>query len=168
MPGPALHFDGSFVLVRDPPHEAQPQTGSVNLRRAGSVGAVEAFEYVWHDVGRHTYSGVPHREFRGTCGPRDRHDNGAAGRSEFDRVINEVRAQRIMELPLDLIPNPRFSRKGAEKAILGPMPESDSPVKKARRPSGLPPYLTSLYEMPLLTREQEAQQARQIIASDCR
>jgi RNA polymerase primary sigma factor/RNA polymerase sigma factor len=72
------------------------------------------------------------------------------------RVINEVRAQRIMELPLDVIPNPRFSRKGAEKTILGPLPESESPVKKARRPSGLPPYLASLYEMPLLTREQEA------------
>ncbi len=72
------------------------------------------------------------------------------------RVINEVRAARIMELPLDLIPNPRFSRKGAEKTCLGPMPESDSPAKKARRPSGLPPYLASLYEMPLLTREQEA------------
>ncbi|MFO0792118.1 MAG: sigma-70 family RNA polymerase sigma factor, partial [Pirellulales bacterium] len=41
-------------------------------------------------------------------------------------------------------------------ACLGPMPESDSPTKKARRPSGLPPYLASLYEMPLLTREQEA------------
>lgn len=72
------------------------------------------------------------------------------------RVINEVRAQRIMELPLDYINNPRFARKGAEKACLGPMPESDSPTKKARRPSGLPPYLASLYEMPLLTREQEA------------
>jgi RNA polymerase sigma factor (sigma-70 family) len=72
------------------------------------------------------------------------------------RVINEVRAARIMELPLDLIPNPRFARKGADKAILGPMPESDTPTKKARRPSGLPPYLASLYEMPLLTREQEA------------
>ena len=36
------------------------------------------------------------------------------------------------------------------------MPESDTPAKKARRPSGLPPYLASLYEMPLLTREQEA------------
>jgi RNA polymerase primary sigma factor/RNA polymerase sigma factor len=72
------------------------------------------------------------------------------------RVINEVRAQRIMELPLDFIPNARFSRKGADKAILGPMPEPETPVKKARRPSGLPPYLASLYEMPLLTREQEA------------
>jgi RNA polymerase sigma factor (sigma-70 family) len=72
------------------------------------------------------------------------------------RVINEVRAARIMELPLDFIPNPRFSRKGAEKACLGPMPQSDTAGKKARRPSGLPPYLASLYEMPLLTREQEA------------
>jgi RNA polymerase primary sigma factor/RNA polymerase sigma factor len=71
------------------------------------------------------------------------------------RVINEVRAARIMELPLDFIPNPRFSRKGAEKACLGPMPQTET-AKKARRPSGLPPYLASLYEMPLLTREQEA------------
>jgi RNA polymerase primary sigma factor len=72
------------------------------------------------------------------------------------RVINEVRAARIMELPLDFIPNPRFARKGAEKACLGPMPENEAGTKKARRPSGLPPYLASLYEMPLLTREQEA------------
>ena len=72
------------------------------------------------------------------------------------RVINEVRAARIMELPLDFIPNPRFSRKGADNACLGPMPEPDTPTKKARRPAGLPPYLASLYEMPLLTREQEA------------
>ena len=72
------------------------------------------------------------------------------------RVINEIRAQRIIELPLDFIPNARFSRKGADKACLGPMPATDAPAKKARRPSGLPPYLASLYEMPLLTREQEA------------
>src|SRR3954465_3922242 len=72
------------------------------------------------------------------------------------RVINEVRAARILELPLDCIPNQRFSRKGAEKACLGPMPENEAGAKKARRPSGLPPYLASLYEMPLLTREQEA------------
>ncbi len=71
------------------------------------------------------------------------------------RVINEMRAKRIAELPLDRIDNPRFSRKGAEKACLGPMPESDTPTRKPRRPSGLPPYLASLYEIPLLTREQE-------------
>ncbi|MEN1680299.1 MAG: sigma-70 family RNA polymerase sigma factor [Planctomycetota bacterium] len=72
------------------------------------------------------------------------------------RVINEVRAARIMELPLDFIPNDRFKRKGADTLCLGPMPESDAPTKKTRRPSDLPPYLASLYEMPLLNREQEA------------
>ena len=71
------------------------------------------------------------------------------------RVINEVRAVRIMELPLDYIDNARFARKGADNAILGPMPQTDEPSRKPRRPSGLPPYLASLYEMPLLTREQE-------------
>jgi RNA polymerase primary sigma factor len=73
------------------------------------------------------------------------------------RIINEVRASRILELPLEFIPNPRFSRRGADQACLSPMPENDAANgKKVRRPTGLPPYLASLYEMPLLTREQEA------------
>ena len=72
------------------------------------------------------------------------------------RIVNEMRARRIMELPLDFIPNPHFSRAGTEKAALGPMPEPDQPVKKTKLPAGLPPYLASLYEVPLLNREQEA------------
>jgi RNA polymerase primary sigma factor len=71
------------------------------------------------------------------------------------RIINEMRAKRILELPLDFIPNPEFARADAEKKILVPMPEPEQPLKKARLPSGLPPYLASLYEVPLLTREQE-------------
>jgi RNA polymerase primary sigma factor len=71
------------------------------------------------------------------------------------RVINEMRALAIQELPLDYIDNPRFARKGADNACLGSMPETDVPQRKLRRPSGLPPYLASLYEIPLLTREQE-------------
>ena len=52
--------------------------------------------------------------------------------------------------------NPYFGRAGAEKTILGEMPQSDLPApKKMRLPAGLPPYLASLYEVPLLTREQE-------------
>ena len=72
------------------------------------------------------------------------------------RIINEMRATRILELPLDYMSNPYFGREGAEKTIFGPMPGLDQPApKKARLPSGLPPYLASLYEVPLLTREQE-------------
>jgi RNA polymerase primary sigma factor len=72
------------------------------------------------------------------------------------RVVNEMRALRIMELPLDFIPNPQFARASSEKAFMADMPASDTPAKKTRLPAGLPPYLASLYEVPLLTREQEA------------
>ena len=71
------------------------------------------------------------------------------------RVINEQRAQRIAELPLEFIDHPRFARKGADKACLGPMPDPEKAARKAKRPSGLPPYLASLYEIPLLTKPQE-------------
>ncbi len=71
------------------------------------------------------------------------------------RVINDLRAERVMAFPLEYINNARFSRRGADKACLGPMPESDTLTRKSRRPSGLPPYLASLYEVPLLDREQE-------------
>ncbi len=71
------------------------------------------------------------------------------------RVIGEMRAQRIAELALDFMDNPRFARKGADKACLGPMPENETATRKPRRPSGLPTYLASLYEIALLTKEQE-------------
>jgi RNA polymerase primary sigma factor len=74
-------------------------------------------------------------------------------RTSMYRIINEMRAARIRELPLDHIPNPLFSRASAEKQILTPMPASDVAIKKTRLPAGLPPYLASLYEVPLLTRE---------------
>ncbi len=72
------------------------------------------------------------------------------------RVVNEQRALRIMELPIDYMPNPYFGRASAEATIMAPAPGADQAVKKARVPSGLPPYLASLYEVPLLSREQEA------------
>jgi RNA polymerase sigma factor (sigma-70 family) len=77
------------------------------------------------------------------------------------RIINEMRAERILELPLDYIPNDIFSKAAAEKTILGPMPVNEAGQRKARAPSGLPPYLASLYEVPLLTREQEYHLFRQ-------
>jgi RNA polymerase primary sigma factor len=74
------------------------------------------------------------------------------------RIVAEMRARRIMELPLDYIPNEEFEKVRTEKQmeeILGPAPPGDPLPKKPRLPSGLPPYLASLYEVPLLTREQE-------------
>jgi RNA polymerase primary sigma factor len=80
-------------------------------------------------------------------------------RTSIYRIIAEMRARRIMELPLEFISSEVFARVRSQKAedrVLGPVPESDLPQKKSRLPAGLPPYLASLYEVPLLTRRQEA------------
>ncbi len=81
-------------------------------------------------------------------------------RASIYRIIAEMRAAQIAELPLDFIPNDDFAKAlraaKREQQILAPMPENDEPMKKARLPSGLPPYLASLYEVPLLSRVQEA------------
>lgn len=71
------------------------------------------------------------------------------------RIINEVRALKILELPLDYIPSDMFAQPGIDKLILGPMPFGDIGVRKPKAPAGLPAYLASLYEEPLLNREQE-------------
>ena len=80
-------------------------------------------------------------------------------RTSIYRIIAEMRARRIMELPLDYISSEVFARVRSQKAedrVRGSVPESELPLKKSRLPSGLPPYLASLYEVPLLTRKQEA------------
>jgi RNA polymerase primary sigma factor/RNA polymerase sigma factor len=76
-------------------------------------------------------------------------------RTSIYRIVNEVRAKHIWELPLDYVHNESFDRSKMEKEILGEMPENELGSKRTRVPSGLPPYLASLYEVPLLNREQE-------------
>ena len=76
-------------------------------------------------------------------------------RTSVYRIVNEMRANRILELPLDYIQNDSFAKKKLEAEILDSMPEVDSAGRKPRAPAGLPPYLASLYDTPLLNREQE-------------
>ena len=72
------------------------------------------------------------------------------------RVINEVRANLIMELPLDFMDNAEFHRKSADARIVeAEMPEPEKAARRTKPPAGLPRYLASLYEVALLTREQE-------------
>lgn len=75
-------------------------------------------------------------------------------RTSIYRVINEMRATRILDLPLDYMHNDEFTQAAAEKRIRTAMPVADS-ARKAKAPTGLPPYLASLYQVPLLTKEQE-------------
>ena len=81
-------------------------------------------------------------------------------RASIYRVLGEMRALHLSELPLDYVPNAEFARtlhsSKRQQQVLMPMPPSEETVKKARVPAGLPPYLASLYEVPLLSRTQEA------------
>jgi RNA polymerase primary sigma factor len=71
------------------------------------------------------------------------------------RLILAQRAEHVRQLPLDFMPNALFSRKSAEKVVNQAFPGSEDTTRKVRRPAGLPAYLASLYEVALLTREQE-------------
>jgi RNA polymerase primary sigma factor len=81
------------------------------------------------------------------------------GRSRvgLQRVINEMRAERILETELGYIHHESFDDPSCREAILGPMPARSGTLSDRRRdvPEGTPPYLASLYEVPLLSREQE-------------
>jgi RNA polymerase primary sigma factor len=78
-------------------------------------------------------------------------------RSSIYRIINEMRARRILGTKLEFIDNATFSDPASGPQILAPMPEpaDGKPPRRPKAPKGLPPYLASLYEVPLLDREQE-------------
>lgn len=82
-------------------------------------------------------------------------------RSAMHRIINEVRAQKLFAQVIDYIPHESFDDPKKEADILASMPnfeQYEANRLKARHsmPSGLPPELGALYEVPLLNREQEA------------
>jgi RNA polymerase primary sigma factor/RNA polymerase sigma factor len=69
--------------------------------------------------------------------------------------LRRERASRVAELSLDYIPSAEFHKPNAAQRIAGPTPAANVAIRKVRAPAGLPPYLASLYETPLLTAEQE-------------
>lgn len=85
-------------------------------------------------------------------------------RSSIYRIINEVRAKRMLETKLEYIGNDSFENRAAVAEIMAPMPapaDGKAP-RRPKAPKGLPPYLASLYEVPLLDRAQEAHLFRQM------
>ncbi|MCC9599126.1 sigma-70 family RNA polymerase sigma factor [Stieleria sp. JC731] len=76
-------------------------------------------------------------------------------RTSIQRILIEMRRQRIFELPLDYIYNEDFETTAREAEFLGSEPIEASEVRKVRVPGDLPRYLASLYDVPLLSREQE-------------
>jgi RNA polymerase primary sigma factor len=74
------------------------------------------------------------------------------------RALNEMRAHRLLDLKIEAMPNPSFDDPRARAEILAPLPEPTDgrAPRKIKPPEGVPPYLASLYDVPLLSREQEA------------
>ncbi len=96
---------------------------------------------------REYLSGIPIATTAGRygCSPR-----------AVQQVIRKRRRRDIMHLPLSYMPNDEeFTARNAEASILGPYPASDTAVPPQRVPKDMPAYIASLYEVPLLTREQE-------------
>jgi RNA polymerase sigma factor (sigma-70 family) len=76
-------------------------------------------------------------------------------RPAFHAALSLARAQRLLEMPLEYIDNPEFSRSDAESVICGPEPVVAQEEHRVKVPAGLPAYLEELYRVPLLNRDQE-------------
>lgn len=77
-------------------------------------------------------------------------------RSSVYRILAEVRAELLREQPIEYIDSEEFRLPDAADRILSAPPEPDRKTGATKPPPGLPPYLASLYALPLLTREEEA------------
>jgi RNA polymerase primary sigma factor/RNA polymerase sigma factor len=74
--------------------------------------------------------------------------------STIRRIVNQRRALAIQDLPLDAVFSEEFLAPNAAAECLARLPEPPR-RRPARAPKDLPAYLTSLYDVPLLTHEQE-------------
>jgi RNA polymerase sigma factor (sigma-70 family) len=76
-------------------------------------------------------------------------------------ALAEVRAVRLKSMNLEFMDSPEFHEPNAEQTIMKPLLTPGIPIP-VRPPAGLPPYLNELYDVPLLTREQEQHDFRQL------
>jgi len=79
-------------------------------------------------------------------------------RTSMYRVINEVRAQRLLEQPLDYMYHVSFDDEAMEDVFTADMPDLEEYEAKRRQmkaPRDVPPELAPMYEVPLLNKEQE-------------
>ncbi len=84
--------------------------------------------------------------------------NFQRNRSTMYRVLNEIRAQRLLDHKIEFIDNPVFEEPGMEAEILAEMPDHEAfeeARRKIRVPKDAPAELASNYEMPLLSKPQE-------------
>jgi RNA polymerase sigma factor (sigma-70 family) len=76
-------------------------------------------------------------------------------RASIYRLVAEMRAEILLEKPIEHMSSPLFDQADAAELILQPAPVTTHKLVAVRIPPGLPSYLSSLYSVPLLTREEE-------------
>jgi RNA polymerase primary sigma factor len=85
---------------------------------------------------------------------------GQLGRSPsgVQQVVTEMRVRRVLELKIEAMPHASFDDPKLADEILAEMPKpADGNIpRRIKPPEGVPAYLASLYDVPLLTSEQEA------------
>jgi RNA polymerase sigma factor (sigma-70 family) len=85
--------------------------------------------------------------------------------SAMIRIVNEMRAKQVLAQPLETIYHESFDDPNLTAEILAPMPRADEYESQRRTmkvPKDAPAELASLYEVPLLGRDQEAHLFRQM------
>jgi len=86
-------------------------------------------------------------------------------RNSIYRVINEVRADQMIKQPVDYIHDPSFEDPANDAEFTSPMPGEEKFIDShfgMKAPRDVPAELASLYEWPLLTKEQEQHQFRKM------
>ena len=76
-------------------------------------------------------------------------------RASIYRLIAEVRAEMLLEKPVEYMYSSVFDADDAAATILQPAPVVERKTGVVKAPPGLPPYLNSLYSVPLLTKDDE-------------
>ena len=82
---------------------------------------------------------------------------GRAG-GALNRGVNVLGANRLREQKIEAMPHDSFDDPASFAVILQALtnPVDGKAPRKVKSPEGVPPYLASLYDVPLLSREQEA------------
>src|SRR5262249_34699463 len=135
----------------------------VGLRSRSTLRRTRRHDGELRDLARVTAASIPdeptraeiHRRWRWGFSVEVLARQYELSRSRIERLINERRAQRLLEAKLEFMSDPAFDDPAAVAEILGPSPEPavGQGSRRARTPHDLPPYLASLYDVPLLSRE---------------
>ena len=73
-----------------------------------------------------------------------------------DPILREMEVRQLKEERIAWVHSDEFGAPDADRIILGPQPPAPEPARRTTSaPKDLPAYLRSLYEIPLLTAEQE-------------